>query len=80
MSLVRLEWAKKLKTVGANIGREGMSKLAIEAVGEFDGSYKGAMILSGRLKAIAQMANADDYWSEQVDKGFQKELRKSASK
>lgn len=76
MSVSRLEWAKQLRAKGQLLGREGMSQRVIAAVGEFDGSYKGAMRLAGRLKAIAQMAGADDYWSEQVDHGFQAELRK----
>jgi len=75
MSLPRLEWAKQLKATGAEIGREGMSQRVIAAVDEFTGSYKGAMRLAGRLKAIAQMANADVYWQEQVDHGFMQELR-----
>jgi hypothetical protein len=75
MGLTRLEWAKELRATGAELGREGMSLRVIAAVSEFDGSYKGAMQLAGRLKAISQMANADDYWREQVDKGYQKERR-----
>jgi hypothetical protein len=75
MSITRLEWAKELRATGAGLGREGMSLRVISAVSEFDGSYKGAMQLAGRLKAISQMANADEYWREQVDKGYQKERR-----
>lgn len=74
MSIASLERSKTLRGYGVKLGREGMSERAIAAVAEFDGSYKGAMILSGRLKAVAQMAASDDYWSEQVDKGFSLEL------
>jgi hypothetical protein len=31
------------------------------------------MVLAGRLKAIAQAAGYDGYWSEKVDDGFQKQ-------
>ena len=37
-------------------------------------SYVAAMILAGRLKAIAQAARFDDYWSEKVGIGYQWEL------
>lgn len=54
---------KEMRKWGAQVGREGMSKEAIAAVNEFDGSYKGAMILAGRMKAIAQAAGCDEYWA-----------------
>ncbi|MEI9428702.1 hypothetical protein [Mesorhizobium sp. Cs1299R1N3] len=76
MSLHALERAKRLKEIGQEIGREGMSKRVIAAVAEFDGSYKGAMVLAGRLKAISQMANADDYWRGKVEDGFNLECWK----
>lgn len=73
MTVRDMQNAKRLKEFGALIQREGMSERVINAVSEFDGSYKGAMRLAGRLKAIAQMANSDDYWKEQVDKGYEHE-------
>jgi hypothetical protein len=78
MSIQTLRQSKQLRAHGEKVGRDGMSQLAIEAIGEFDGSYKGAMILAGRMKAIAQMASVDDYWSEQVQKGFQRQLSLTA--
>ena len=75
MSIRTLENSKTLRKAGVRLGREGMSLRVISAVGEFDGSYKGAMQLAGRLQAIAQMASCDDYWKEQVDKGYRKELQ-----
>lgn len=76
MSIMSLERSKTLRGYGVKLGREGMSDRVIAAVAEFDGkSLKQAMVLAGRLKAIAQMAAADDYWAEQVDKGFMQELR-----
>jgi hypothetical protein len=72
------KWAKGFQKVGKKLGREGMSLRAIAAVKDFDGSYKGAMILAGRMKAIAQMAKADDYWDEQVSKGYHQERNTNA--
>jgi hypothetical protein len=62
---------------GNLVGRKGMSKEVISAVREFDGSYKGAMELAGRLKAIAQAAGCDEYWSEKVGRGYHKQLCKA---
>ena len=73
MSIPSLEWAKELRECGKKLGREGLSKRVIKLVGDFDGSYKGAMILAGRLKAIAQAAKFDEYWSEKVSMGFHAE-------
>jgi hypothetical protein len=73
MSDIRLKWNRELRLSGAALGREGLSLAAIAAVKEFDGSYKGAMVLAGRLKAVAQAAGYDGYWSEKVDDGFQKQ-------
>lgn len=71
-----LKRAKKLREAGSKIGRDGMSLRVIHAVAAFNArpTYKGAMILAGRLKAIAQMANSDEYWREQIDKGFNQEF------
>ncbi len=65
---------KKMQQWGKSVGREGMSERALEAVAQCDGSYKDVMRLAGRLKAIAQAADCDDYWSEQVSRGYQREL------
>jgi hypothetical protein len=65
---------------GERLGRDGMAKRAIEAVAEWQragSTFKGAMILAGRLKAVAMMASRDDYWREQVEKGLQIERGKS---
>lgn len=68
-----LTMANDLKKAGDALGREGLSKAVIEAVAGFDGSYKGAMVLAGRLKAVAQAAKADSYWSGMVDDGYHRE-------
>ena len=73
-----LKWHSELKHCGEKLGRVGMSERVIAAVEDFDGSYKGAMKLAGRLKAISQMASSDVYWREQVDDGYHLERRKGA--
>jgi hypothetical protein len=68
------DW-KHLRAWGKCVGRDGMSRAAIAAVNDFDGSYKGAMELAGKMKAISQAAACDDYWSEKVDTGYHKQVR-----
>lgn len=76
--MLHLEWAKRLRKAGEVLQREGLSKRAAAIMVELlttTGSYKAAMVAVGRMKAIAQAAKYDDYWTEQVDDGFQKEMR-----
>lgn len=61
-----------LRKIGENIGREGMSHMAIDCIADCDGSYKNAMELAGKLSVIAKMATCDDYWHEQVLRGEHK--------
>lgn len=68
---------KDMQKWGKDVGREGMSQEAITAIEEFDGSYIGAMILVGRMKAIAQAAGCDGYWRERVEKGYYRQLFKA---
>ena len=65
---------KDMQKWGKSVGREGMSLAAIKAIEEFDGSYMSAMLLAGRMKAIAQAAGCDDYWSEKVNRGYHQQL------
>lgn len=62
----------KLRELADCIGREGVSIEAINAVKDFDGSYKGVMELAGKLAVIADMSTFDDYWQEQVNRGVGK--------
>lgn len=62
----------ELRKYGIKVNRKGMSKAAIEAVNNFDGSYKGVMQLCGELSLIAKAATCDDYWLEQVQRGERK--------
>ncbi len=64
---------RKLRAQGARLGRAGLSQRVIHLVKEFDGSYKGAMVLAGRLQAIAHAAGFDAYWSEKVNHGYHEE-------
>ena len=73
----------ELRKYGAKVNRKGMSEAAIEAINNFDDSYKGAMKLCGQLSLIAKAATCDDYWLEQVQKGVKEmefEIEKELNK
>ena len=65
---------KDARETGFALGREGIAEKAIKAVSDFDGSYKGAMELCGKLVVLADCATFDEYWKEQVDRGTYKML------
>lgn len=77
MSIMSLEWSRRLKATGEVLRRDGLSdraaKIMVDLVTK-SGSYKEAMIAAGRLKAICQAARYDGYWTEQVEDGFHKEM------
>ncbi len=60
---------KELRKIGDKIGRAGMGDLARKAIEEYDGSYKQALELCGKLEVIARMSTCDHYWNEQVTRG-----------
>lgn len=75
MAIPHLEEAKWLREEGKRLGRAGMSEFALSLVAEFEAgpkTYTGVMILAGKLKAVAHAAKCDDYWDEQVAKGYQR--------
>ena len=74
MTIQHLEEAKELRKQGDRLGRAGMSQYVIKAVDEFDGSYKGAMKLAGKLKAITLAARGDSYWDEMWRRGYTRAL------
>lgn len=77
MSIVQLEWSRRLKKAGEVLRRDGLSKRAAQIMVDLvtkTGSYKEAMVAAGRLKAIAAAAKYDGYWTEKVDDGFHKEM------
>ena len=69
----------KLRELGESLGREGVSLQVIEAIESFDGSYKGAMQLCGKLVLWADVSTFDDYWKEQVQRGLSKEENKACT-
>ncbi len=75
MAIRSLEMAKDLRKEGERIGREGLAARVWELVDEFNKnrSYKNAIILAGKLKAIAQACKSDGYWDEKCSDGFHHE-------
>ncbi|MEK6772357.1 MAG: hypothetical protein AABY64_00330 [Bdellovibrionota bacterium] len=75
MSIQSLKDWKDLKKCGERLKRQGLSERVFTLVDEFNKpenrSYKNAMVLAGRLKAIAQAATFDSYWDEKMSAGFQ---------
>lgn len=67
-----LKQSKILRDSFRRFGRAGLSERVIQLIKEFNevGSYKGAIELAGRLRAIALAANADYYWGEKATAGF----------
>lgn len=67
---------KDLRVYGNKVGREGLAIAAEDAITDYDGSYKSAMELCGKLSVLAKAATFDDYWHEQVDRGvYRQELK-----
>ncbi len=73
MSIHALETAKKLRVEGKRLGRAGLSERVFTLVDEFNENrtYKNAIVLAGKLKAIAQACKSDGYWDEKCGMGFQ---------
>lgn len=69
----------KARELATTLKRGGVSEQVIKAVKEFDGSYKGAMQLCGKLVFWADASTFDDYWQEQVQKGLQEETGNACS-
>lgn len=74
MAIRHLEESKLLRNEGGRLGRSGMSERIISIISGFDGSYKDAMRVAGAIKAIAIAAKCDDYWDEQVQRGYYQEI------
>jgi hypothetical protein len=75
MSISALKIAKQNKTQGQRLGRAGLAERVFTLVDEFNENrtYKNAIILAGRLKAISQACKFDSYWDEKCSIGFQHE-------
>tara|TARA_R110002033_G_C3897243_1_gene239800 strand:+ start:28950 stop:29207 length:258 start_codon:yes stop_codon:yes gene_type:complete len=64
----------KLRHLGGKLGREGVAKEAQECISQYDGSYKGAMELCGKLFVLAEMSTFDSYWEEQTQRGVNNQV------
>lgn len=75
MSIQSLRDWKELKKQGQRLKRQGLSERVFTLVDEFNQnrSYKNAMVLAGRLKAVAQAATFDSYWDEKMSAGYRSE-------
>lgn len=65
-----------LRDQGARLGRAGLAQRVIDLVDKFQTqpTYIGAIILAGRLSAIADACKCDDYWNEKAQDGWYREL------
>lgn len=68
---------KKARNLGRKLKRSGIAEEVISEIEAFDGSYKGAMELCGKLIFWADASTYDEYWQEQVQKGLHKEVDKA---
>ena len=75
VSLQALRDAKELRKQGERLRRQGLAERVFTLVDEFNKnrSYKNAIVLAGRLKAIAQACKFDSYWDEKCCAGFEHE-------
>lgn len=63
----------EIKKAGKILGRQGISERVIALVNRFDGSYKGAVELIGRLAVLEKACRFDVYWDEKAFLGSVKE-------
>lgn len=77
MSIHALEQSKKLREEGKRLKRAGLAERVLILVDEFNQnrSYKNAIVLAGKLKAIAQACKFDSYWDEKCSIGYHDEAR-----
>lgn len=75
MSIQSLKTSKILREQGKRLGRQGLAERVLTLVDEFNKnrSYKNAIVLAGRLKAIAQACKFDSYWDEKCGSGYNHE-------
>ena len=67
--------AQKKARFEAMNGRQGISERIMEIASEIIkvGSYKRAVIGAGQIRLLAELAEADCYWSEKASYGYQVE-------
>lgn len=66
-----LDW-RELQKEGKRLGRRGLSERVLDLTSNFlnNPSYIEAIILIGRMKALAHACNFDSYWQEKMNKGY----------
>lgn len=77
MSIQALNIARDMKRCGSRLGRAGLAERVFTLVDEFNKNrtYKNAIVLAGKLKAISQACKFDCYWDEKCSMGFEFERR-----
>jgi len=72
--------AASLRSAGETLGRDGLSRRVIHLVRMFksEPTYKNAIILAGRMQAIAVACRSDDYWHEKAQSGYFTEMHELA--
>lgn len=79
MGIQSIEDSKKLKKCFEKVGREGISKRAIELLDEYrdnnpDHSYKEITKLIGRFHALYISIDNGNYWKEIANRGYSPEI------
>lgn len=74
MAIQNIKEAQDLKRAGEQLGRTKLAARVVELIDEFDGSYISAIVLAGRMKAIAQACKFDMYWEEKAGIGYYSEM------
>ena len=76
MSIRSIELSVSLRAEGKRLGRAGLAERVFCLVDEFNRArtYKNAIALAGRLKAISQACKYDGYWDEKCTYGFESEV------
>lgn len=67
---------KKLKKYGDLKGRENIALEIIKICEEVakEKHYINAIIAAGRIKALAQACDFDEYWREKISTGYHRQL------
>lgn len=62
-----------MRIQGKRLGRAGLAERVFTLVDEFNENrtYKNAIVLAGKLKAIAMACKFDSYWDEKCSCGFE---------
>ena len=71
-----IHYYNRLKKEFDDMGRDGVSERIIKHIDAFNKnpSYKNAVILAGKLKALTYVCRGDCYWNEKAEQGFYEEF------